>query len=141
MDTRYQGNPVPVTVHELARAKVGDGKSITVTVPQNTTVNAGEWALLDGFFGLAMQSAVTGAGETKDIVLTIEQAEYETDQISTSQAFAKGTAIYWNATTKKFTETAEGNRPVGRVSSGKDANNVIWFLLGPQAKSQPEQGG
>ncbi|MDU5945454.1 MAG: DUF2190 family protein [Paenibacillus macerans] len=133
METRYQGNPVPVTVHGLARAKVSDGKSVPVTVPENTTVTAGEWVLLDGFFGQAMQSAKTGAGETKEIVLTIEQAEYETDQISTSQAFAKGTALYWNATTKKFTETETDNRPVGRVTSGKDANNVIWFLLGPQA--------
>ncbi|PZM62234.1 DUF2190 family protein [Paenibacillus dendritiformis] len=133
MDTRYQGSPVPVTVHELSRSKVSDGKSVTVTVPENTTVTAGEWALLDGFFGLAMQSATTAAGETKDIVLTIEQAEYETDQISTSQAFAKGTPLYWNATTKKFTETETDNRLVGRVTNGKDANNVIWFLLGPQA--------
>ncbi|PZM63638.1 DUF2190 family protein [Paenibacillus dendritiformis] len=133
MDTRYQGSPVPVTVHELSRSKVSDGKSVTVTVPENTTVTAGEWALLDGFFGLAMQSAATGAGETKDIVLTIEQAEYETDQISTSQAFTKGTPLYWNATTKKFTETETDNRLVGRVTNGKDANNVIWFLLGPQA--------
>lgn len=137
METRYQGNPVPMTVHQLSRAKVSDGQSITVTVPPETTIQAGEWTLLDGFFGLAMQSVTTGAGETKDIVLTIEQAEYETDQISTSQAFAKGTAIYWNDTTKKITETATGNRPVGRVSSGKDANNVIWFLLGPQVEPQP----
>lgn len=132
METRYQGNPVPVKVHELARAKISDGKSITVTVPQNTKVNAGDWAQFDGFFGLAMQNAVTETGETKEIVLTIEQAEYETDQISTSQAFAKGAALYWNAATKKFTETETDNRLVGRVTNGKDANNVIWFLLGPQ---------
>lgn len=24
------------------------------------------------------------------------------------------------------------NRPVGRVTVAKDANNVIWFILGPQ---------
>lgn len=132
METRYQGNPVPVTAHQLGRAKISDGKSVTVTVPQNTTVAAGEWALLDGFLGVAMQGAVTGAGETKTIVLNIEQAEYETDQISTSQTFAVGTAIYWNASTKKFTETETDNRLAGRVTNAKDANNVIWFLLGPQ---------
>jgi len=138
MDTRYQGSPVPVTVHELSRSKVSDGKSVTVTVPENTTVTAGEWILLDGFFGLAMQSAATGAGETKDIVLTIEQAEYETDQIDTLQTFARGTEIYWDGT--KFTESADDGaatpvpyRKVGRVTNGKDAKNVIWFLLGPQA--------
>jgi predicted RecA/RadA family phage recombinase len=140
MDTKYQGSPVPVTAHQLARAKISDGKSVTVTVPQNTTINAGEWVLLDGFFGLAMQSAQTGANETKKIVLNIEQAEYETDQITTGDTFAKGTVIYFNATTKKFTEAADDgeeppapHRKVGIVTSGKDANNVIWFLLGPQA--------
>lgn len=133
MDTRYQGTPVPVNVHELARAKISNGKSVRVKVPENTTVTAGEWVLLDNFFGLAMQSIVTGAGQTKDIVLTIEQAEYETDQISTTQAFAVGTPIYWNATTKKFTESETDNRLVGRVTNSKDANNVIWFLLLPQA--------
>lgn len=132
METRYQGSPVPVTTHPLTRTKISDGKSVSVTVPENTTVQAGEWVLLDGFFGVAVQSAKTGPGETKDIILTIEQAEYETDQVSTSQAFAKGTPLYWNASTKKFTETETDNRLVGRVTSGKDTNNVIWFALGPQ---------
>lgn len=135
METRYQGNPVPVTANQLARAKVSDGKSISVTVPENMTVAAGEWVLLDGFFGVALQAATTGAGETKDIIINIEQAEYETDQITVAEAFAKGTAIYFDAATKKFTESAGAgaNRLVGRVTSGKDANNVVWFLLGPQA--------
>ncbi|MNW34025.1 hypothetical protein D3C74_109920 [compost metagenome] len=132
METRYQGNSVPITVHSLARAKVSDGKSVTVTVPQNTVITAGEWVLLDGFFGLAMQNVVTDTGETEELVLTIEHAEYETDQISTSQTFAKGSELYWNATTKKFTETGTDNRLVGRVTSGKDTKNVIWFLLGSQ---------
>ncbi|MBU5441216.1 DUF2190 family protein [Paenibacillus sp. MSJ-34] len=141
MDTQYVGQPVPRTVHGLARAKISDGKSVTVTIPPDTTVTAGEFVLLDGFLGVAVQSVKTGADETKELVLTIEQAEYETDQISASQNFVKGTAIYWNASTKKFTETAAGNRPAGRVTNGKDANNVIWFLLGPQLEPIPTTGG
>ncbi|MFF2887011.1 DUF2190 family protein [Paenibacillus sp. NPDC057967] len=136
METRYQGSAVPVTVHSLARAKVSDGEAVTVTVPPNTTLQAGEWALLDGFLGVTVQAVKTGAAESKEIALTIQQAEYETDQISTSQTFAKGVAIYWNDTSKKFTETATGNRPAGRVTYGKDANNVIWFVLGPQVEPQ-----
>lgn len=134
METRYQGSPNPVTVHHLSRAKISDGKSVSVTVPPETTIEAGQWVLLDGFLGVAMQAAKTGENETKEIVLNIEQAEYETDQISSSQDFAKGTAIYWNDSTKRLTETATGNRPAGRVTSAKDSNNVIWFILGPQSE-------
>lgn len=139
METRYQGNPVPVTANHLARAKVSDGKSVRVTVPENTTIEAGDFTLLDGFFGVAMQSATTGAGETKEIILSIEIAEYETDQIDTAQTFAKGTVIYWDGT--GFTESADDGgspavpfRKVGRVTEAKDANNVICFLLGTQVE-------
>lgn len=128
----YRGQPVPSTIHQIARARVSDGKSVTVMVPQNTTINAGEFVLLEGFFGAAMTSVKTAAGESKPLVLDISQAEFETDQISTSQNFVKGTAIYWNDSTKKLTETATDNRLVGRVTVAKDNNNVIWFLLGPQ---------
>lgn len=128
----YPGQPVPSTLHQLGRAKVSDGNSIVVSLPQNTVIKAGEFVLLDGFFGAALANVSTGAGETADLVLAIEQAEYETDQISTSQGFAKGTVIYWSASTKKLTETATDNRLVGRVTAAKDANNVIGFLLGPQ---------
>ena len=126
----YVGQPVPSTVVNVNAAKVSDGKSVRVTVPENTVIEAGKFYLLDGFFGCAFQSVTTGAGE---VILNIEQAEYETDQIDTSQTFAKGTLIYWNETNKRFTENAaEGNRLVGRVTQAKAANNVICFILGPQ---------
>lgn len=128
----YKGQPVPSTVHHSYRAKVSDGKSVRVTVPENTEIVAQQFYLIGDFFGAAMQSVKTGAGETAEIILDIEQAEYETDQISTTQAFAAGTPIYWNEATDKFTETETDNRLVGRVTVAKDANNVIWFLLGPQ---------
>ncbi|MGY0692625.1 DUF2190 family protein [Virgibacillus sp. FSP13] len=135
----YKGQAVPTTVHKTGRAKIGDGKSVRVTVPENTTVAANGLYEFDGFLGFAMQSVVTGAGETEEIVLNIEQAEYETDQISTSQPFEKGTKVYYNPSTKKLTETAESGdaepvpyKKAGRVTSKKDSNNVIWFILGPQ---------
>ena len=128
----YTGQPVPSTVYNLGDGKISDGKSVKVTVPGNTKIEAGKFYLLDGFFGCAMQSVETGAGKTAEVVLNIEQAEFESDQINTSETFAKGTLIYWDDTNKQFTETATNNRLAGRVTVGKDAKNVIWFILGPQ---------
>lgn len=127
----YTGQPVPSSVHNIGYGKISDGKSVKVTVPGNTKIEAGKFYLLDGFLGCAMQSVETAAGETAEVVLNIEQAEFESDQINTSQTFAKGTLIYWDDTNKQFTETATNNRLAGRVTVGKDAN-VIWFILGPQ---------
>jgi len=127
----YTGQPVPSSVNNIGYGKISDGKSVKVTVPGNTKIEAGKFYLLDGFLGCAMQSVETGAGETAEVVLAIEQAEYETDQINTAETFAKGTLIYWDSFNKRFTETATSNRLAGRVTVGK-ANNVIWFILGPQ---------
>lgn len=134
----FKGKPVPTQTHQAYRAKVSDGKSVRVTVPENTTVEANGFYELDGFFGSAMQSVKTESGETSEVILNIEQAEYETDQIQTTKGFEPGDLIYF--TGGKFTPDAEAgsgedvveNRKVGRVTQGKDRNNVIWFILGPQ---------
>lgn len=110
--------------------KVSDGKSVRVTVPENTTVEQGAFALLDGFLGLAAQKVVTGAGETKNLVLNIEPGEYETSQIDATQDFAVGTKIYWDSTAKKFTETPTAVL-AGVVTLAKDAGGVIWFRVAP----------
>ncbi|AEE95776.1 DUF2190 family protein [Mahella australiensis] len=122
--------------------KVSDGLSVRVTVPASTVVEQGKFYVLDGFFGMAIQSVTTGAGETAPVILNIEQAEYETSQITTADAFSKGDKVYWNASTKLLTTQANAdasgnpqNRPVGRVTVAKDANNVIWFVLGPQVQA------
>ncbi|ADQ06502.1 conserved hypothetical protein [Caldicellulosiruptor hydrothermalis 108] len=128
----YVGQPIPTTVYNVNAGKVSDGKSVRVTVPENTTIEAGKFYMLDGFLGCAMQSVTTGAGQTAEVVLSIEQAEYETDQIDTTQNFAKGTKIYWDNINKRFTETETGNRLAGIVTQSKDANNVICFILAPQ---------
>lgn len=128
----YKGQPVPSTTYQSFRAKVSDGKSVRVPVPENTKIAAQQFYLIGGFFGAAMQSVKTGAGETEEIILDIEQAEFETDQIDPTKAFAFGDQVYWDATNNQLTTTASGNRKVGRVTSPKDAKNVIWFILGPQ---------
>ena len=110
--------------------KVSDGKSVRVTVPENTTVEQGAFALLDGFLGLAAQKVVTSAGETKNLVLNIEPGEYETSQIDATQDFAVGTKIYWDSTAKKFTETPTAVL-AGVVTLAKDAGGVIWFRVAP----------
>jgi len=104
--------------------------SVRVTVPENTTVEQGAFALLDGFLGLAAQKVVTGAGETKNLVLNIEPGEYETSQIDATQNFAVGTKIYWDSTAKKFTETPTAVL-AGVVTLAKDAGGVIWFRVAP----------
>lgn len=128
----YRGQPIPSTVQEISRAKISDGKSVRVTVPEKTTIAAQKFYLLDGFFGVALQSLTTAEGETEEISLSIEEAEYETDNIVTTEAFNKGDKIYWDNTAGKFTTTVGTNRLVGRVTEAKDANNVIWFILLPQ---------
>ena len=110
--------------------KVSDGMSVRVTVPENTTVEQGAFALLDGFLGLAAQKVVTGEGETKGLVLNIEPGEYETSQIDAAQNFAVGTKIYWDSTAKKFTETPTAVL-AGVVTNAKDAGGVIWFRVAP----------
>ena len=121
------GQAVPSTLHAAARAKVSDGKSVKVTVPAATTIEAAKFYLLDGFLGAAMTTVTTAAGETAETVLDIDLAEYETDQIDTTRAFAKGGDIYWDTTNNRFTTTATANTIIGRVTASKDADNVVWF--------------
>jgi len=109
--------------------KVSDGRSVKVTVPSGFgAVEAGKFYRISGFFGLAMNAA----NEGEQVVLLTEQAEYETSQINTADAFNVGDPVYFDDANKVLTTTA-GGQAVGRVTSAKDANNVIWFVLAPQA--------
>lgn len=122
----FKGQPVPTTLETIAGGKISDGKSVRVTADKE--VEEGKFYLINGFFGMAVQSAEAG----EEMVLSIEQAEYETDQINTEEAFTVGTTIYYDAANNVLTETEGTNRTVGRVTAAKDINNVIWFILGPQ---------
>jgi len=122
--------------------KVAEATSVKVTVPVSTTIEQGKFYLLDGFLGMAVQSVTTDESTTSEVVLLIEQAEYETSQITVADAFTKGDKVYWNDTTKLLTNQpnldANGNpqnQPIGKVTVTKDADNVIWFILGPQIQA------
>jgi len=130
----YKGQPVPSSVHNIGYGKISDGKSVKVKVPENTKIEAGKFYLLNCFLGCAMQSVETGAGETAEVILNIEQAEYETDQIEQANFFP-GQDLFWNDNNGVFTVGPSDDRPVGRVTVGNVGNgesNVIWFILGPQ---------
>ena len=126
----YTGQPVPSTVYDAARAKVSDGKSVRVAVPESTAVEAGKFYLLGGFLGVAMQSVTTGAGETAEVILNIEPAEFETDQIKATDkaSMTAGADIYWDNTDKCFTVTGTAVY-AGKVTAKADTNGVIWFKL------------
>lgn len=133
----FKGQPIPTTLETIAGGKISDGKSVRVSVPESTAVESGEFYLLDGFFGMAIQSVSTEAEETAEVILSVEQAEYETDNIVTTDSFNIGEKVYWDGS--KFTTAADDGgspatvyRSVGRVTVAKDTNNVIWFILGPQ---------
>jgi|SRR5699024_10073780 len=114
----------PTTTYNAYRAKVSDGKSVNVVAEEKT--DAGTFYEFGGFFGPAMQSVA----KDDEVILAIEQAEYETDQIVAEDDFEVGDKVYFKE--GKFTTVADDARLVGRVTQGKDGNNVIWFILGPQ---------
>lgn len=126
----YTGQPVPSTVYSIGYGKVSDGKSVKVTVPESTKVEAGKFYLLDGFLGCAFQSVETGVGGTAEVVLNIEPAEYETDQIKTDDraSMTVGEDIYWDKSNKYFTLSVT-DIYAGKITSAADSNGVIWFKL------------
>lgn len=124
-------NVVNTTRYSAAYFKVSDGKSVKVNVPANSgEIVAGKFYEFDGFLGIAMQNLANSATDTQELILNIEQAEYETDQIDDTKAFNKGDRVYWDANNKRFTTDATV-KFAGVVTSKKDANNVIWFILRP----------
>ena len=126
----YTGQPVPSSVHNIGYGKISDGKSVKVTVPESTKIEAGKFYLLDGFLGCAMQSVETAAEETAEVVLNIEPAEYETDQTKTTdrESMTIGEDIYWDKNNKYFTLSAT-DIYAGKITSAADENGVIWFKL------------
>ena len=108
---------------------VDQGKSVQVTVPASTTVQQGDFVLIEGFFGRAFQKVVTGVGETKPLAVETDPgAVYETSQINAAGAFLKGSLVYFNTTTKLLENAAGANivGPVGRVRITK-SGGVIQF--------------
>lgn len=108
--------------------QISKGRSVKVTVPSGFgSVEAGRFYEISGVFGMAVDNAQEG----EQVVLLIEQAEYETSQTDAAATFNIGDKLYFDPVNKVFTTTADG-RLVGIVTQPKDANGVIWFILGPQ---------
>jgi cytoskeletal protein RodZ len=105
--------------------RVSDGKSFKMTVPPSTVITAGTFYDLDGPVGIAFESITTDASTTSSVAIGVEQAEYETSQILTTDAFAKGAIVYWDPTNNRFTTTATSNKRFGFVTVAKDVNNVV----------------
>lgn len=112
--------------------KISNGKSVKAIVPISTTIVAGNFYLLDGILGIALQGVIT-TSETSLVDLSIEAGEYETAQIYTGDAFALGSKVYYDTTNKRFTTTAGSNKFAGVVTKAKDDNDVIWFLFMPNS--------
>src|SRR5262245_10805841 len=111
--------------------KIGDAQSVRVTALAADAIVKGNFYLYSGWFGMSFsQKGVTTANA--EITLNIEECEYSTTQITVADAFAKGAAVYWDNATKLLTTVVGSNRLVGRVTVAKDANNVVYFKLGPQ---------
>jgi hypothetical protein len=131
----YIGQPIPSTTININQVKISDGKSVEVTVDAGSGVTAGQFAVIDGFFGVAMQTVVAAENTAgTNIVLTIEPSEYITDQVDPAKTFAKGAALYFDPARLLFTDDSAvaGAFFCGRVSSAKDAANTIQFMLYPQ---------
>ncbi len=129
----YKGQPFPSTVYDAKRAKVSDGKSVRVEVTGasgGTTIEAGKFYYLGGFLGAAMQSATLAENEKTEIILNIEPAEYETDQIKAADKnnMTAGADIFWNNVDGYF-QLAGTSIYAGRVTVGADENSVVWFKM------------
>ena len=130
--------------------RVSDGQSVKVAVPASTTITQGQFALLGGVLGMAVQGIITNAdglvtsinGNTvpaglvpAEVVLAIDDMEVETSQIDTDDDFAAGDKVYWDAVNVRFTTTAGAGPYAGVVTVAKDANDVIWFRFLPLQRS------
>ena len=109
--------------------KVHDGQSLTVTVPDGMTIQQGEFALVEGIFGLCEGAPKTVSAGAADIELTVAPFVYSSDQVVTAEAMARGALLYFDSTARLLTVTASTNRVVGRVATAKDANNIVEFVL------------
>jgi len=125
------GHPVPTTVTPARRAKVSDGRSVTVAVPTGG-VEAGLFYLIGGFFGAAFttvtaaQVAAAGAGVLQ-VALNIEQAEYDTVAAQLAAVtFVAGQLVYWDPVAFRITNVATNNRLIGRCTR---IAPVVSFVL------------
>jgi hypothetical protein len=110
---------------------VSDGKSVPVTLKAAVTKGddyIGPHNTADGFFGFPFEDGASGDAINCDI----SQREYEVE-VPGGVAAAKGAVLYLDATTGAITATSTSNIPFMQVTVAKDANNIVWGILLPQA--------
>jgi len=128
-------NVVDSTEHMHTRPEVGEWDAIAVTVPEGTAITATEPALIQGFFGFALQDSCEDDKDT--IGLQMKPAEYEVgeDQIDDSKDFLKGEDVYWDQGNKELTtesalwETAidHSDTPATMISNLETALDALGF--------------
>lgn len=111
--------------------RASDGQSVKALVLASTVIVMGNFYKLSGVIGIAFQSVTTAAGETSEVALGMDLAEYETSQIDVADAFARGNDVYFDPATLLFNSVAEGAAgPVGSerfgvVTRAKNADNSV----------------
>ncbi len=125
-----KGNPVPTTTHRKGFFKVSDGLSVRVTA--DGTYEAGSLVLLGGYLGFLFRDVESG----DEAILSIEQAEYETDQV----AFTTDERAAGEAKVDGITAKIEGGKSAayngieikfvtGEEAGGAWAENVLTLTL------------
>lgn len=125
----------PTVIHKGKRGKVGEGDSVRVIA--DGAVKRHELTAAQGFFGMVTDIKDKSTGEVgkvegvagDEVVLTIEQAQYETTLIDEGADYAVGTDVYWDGS--KLVEDAT-DLYVGKVTRLKEPGGAIWVLLAPQ---------
>lgn len=114
--------------------RLSDGKAVKVTVPQNTVIVEGLWYALGGFVGMAMFAVETGAGETAEVVLEVDLAEYAILQEDAD--FAKGAVLDFTA--GEFAAAVDGSGDlIGVCTKAADANGAFWFKRTKVSNPEP----
>lgn len=105
-------------------AKRSDGQAVDVVLTKTVTKDG--YYVEDGFFGFAMQDGVSG----ETIALEIAQVENEI-VIDQGVTALKGDVLYINVSGEVTNSNTD--KPFMKVTVEKDANNVVWGILLPQA--------
>lgn len=127
--------------HRGKRGQVAEGDSVRVIA--EGAVKRHDLTAAQGFFGMVtdIKDKDTGlvgkeegvAGD--EVVLTIEQAQYETTLIDEGADYDVGTDVYWDGT--KLVETPT-DLFVGKVTRSKEPGGAIWVLLAPQQPAKAD---
>lgn len=91
------------------------------------TINQGDYVLLHGFFGVALQEAANNI--YFDLRVDDEMEVQANDLVTGKDTF--GTiyqTVYFNNTSKEFSDTSGFGYPVGKLSRVKDSDGSIRFF-------------